>query len=58
MYLVLFEFRFAKEHKAGAVIENETSESNAHRTKLVQYRFVKFFHRYLLSVPVWHKIIV
>ena len=57
-YLLLFQFRLTEEKHAWTMVVNEPSQCDAQSTELVHKRFVKLFHRFLLSVPIWHKIIV
>lgn len=57
-FLVLLEIRLAKEQQAGTIVVNDGTQSDAHGAELVQERLVKLFHRFLLSVPFGHKIIV
>lgn len=57
-YLVFFQFWFTEKKHTRTTIINESSQCDAQSTELVQERLVKLFHRFLLSVPIWHKIIV
>lgn len=56
--LVFLKLWFAEKQHTGSMIVDNTSQCDAQSTELVQERLVKLFHRFLLSVPIWHKIIV
>ena len=57
-FLFFFEVWFSKEQHTRSMIKNESAQSDAQGTKLVQEWFVNLFHISLLSVSTWHKLIV